>query len=51
MHYSWDIWHWCNYGGGTHVNIYVDSWQHSWHDVHGWIGGEWRPATKHCHCP
>ena len=50
-HYGWDIWWWCNYGAGTHVTLYVDSWQYSWHDVQGWIGGAWRPATRHCHCP
>ncbi len=50
-HYFWDIWYGCKYGGGVNVQIYVDSWQYSWHDWHGWIGGAWRPATKHCHCP
>jgi hypothetical protein len=46
-HWGWDIGHWCNYNGAHH-NIYVDSWQYSWDG--GWVGGAWRPATRHCHC-
>ena len=50
-HYPWDIWYSCNNGGGTWVVLTIDSWQYSHKPNVGWRGGEWRPATAHCHCP
>jgi len=52
--YTWDIWYWCNDGGGVNVMLTVDSWQWSWDGRAGnpgWKGNAWRPATSHCHCP
>ncbi|MDQ3641041.1 MAG: hypothetical protein M3450_06135 [Actinomycetota bacterium] len=52
MHYSWDIWTWCNNGVDVHVVITIDSRQDSWKENWGYVWPPmWRPATEHCHCP
>ena len=50
-YYSYDIWSYCNNGFNVNVWLSIDSWQYSWRDYVGWLGGAWRPATNHCHCP
>jgi hypothetical protein len=49
--YGYDIWHWCNYGGGTNVYLTIDSWAYVIFPGYGWYGNPVRPITLHCHCP
>lgn len=49
--YDYDIWYWCNNGGGVNVWLSIDSWQYSYKPNYGFVGAPWRPASRHCHCP
>jgi hypothetical protein len=48
-HWPWDAGNWCNFSGAW-MNLYIDTWQAAWNGQ-AWVEGQWRPATKHCHCP
>lgn len=51
---NYDVWHYCNWGAGVHVDITMDTWNWA-HDGGAWRpyygGGAVRPITWHCHCP
>lgn len=48
---QWDIWaSGCNYGGGVNVWLSIDTWHYTVHNG-AWQGRDFRPSTKHCHCP